>query len=295
MPTVLAVTAMASVPFGSAMAASSSIAAKVGQESLAEKILVPHRAIYDIRMRSAKSGSQILDVRGKMYYSLNRSCAGWITDHRFTLTYDYSDMSPVRVTTRFASFENFSGTKMDFSSSRTRNGDVDEEIRGKARIGHGTDKAGDKTGDRERVALYSMPSDLKFDLPVGALFPVAHTARLIEAARRGDKIMNAVVFDGSDDQGPVEINAVMSPQKVQKFDAPYSPKYVDMDLLKSPVWSASLAVFSLGSSDPVADYELNMTLLENGIVREMNVDYHDFSIEQKLVALQKLPQEECKD
>jgi len=256
-------------------------------EKAARESLASHEAVYDIRMSSSKSGAQILDIRGKMLYSLKKSCVGWITDHRFTMSYEYSDAPAIQVETRFASFESYDGQVMDFSSSRSRNGEIYEEVRGKARIGEAVSK--------DNFVLYSMPKNLRYDLQGATLFPMAHTYKLIDSARQGKRVVNEVVFDGSDDQGPVEINAVIGKQKVNRDDSRGSSKFVDGELLKAPYWPMQLAVFPMDSSSSLADYELSMDVLENGIVRDMNVDYHDFSISQKLVALKSVPPEECKE
>ncbi len=55
-------------------------------------------------------------------------------------------------------------------------------------------------------AVYSLPADLKFDLPQGTLFPMAQTLAVLRAAHEGKKFFKATIFDGSDDEGPVEVN-----------------------------------------------------------------------------------------
>lgn len=278
------VVALGGLLVSTAVLAASPVAPSPGKA--ARDSLASHQAIYDIRMSSSKSGAQILDIRGKMFYSLKKSCDGWITDHRFTMSYEYSDAPAIQVETRFASFESYDGGVMDFSSSRSRNGEVYEEVRGKAHVGDAASK--------DNAALFSLPKDMRYDLQDGTLFPMAHTYRLIESARQGTRVVNVVVFDGSDDQGPVEINAVIGKKEVRKNDSRLSSKFIDQDLLKGEGWPIRLAVFSMDSSNSLADYELSMAVLENGIVRDMNVDYHDFSVSQKMVALKAIAPEECK-
>lgn len=243
--------------------------------------LVSHKAIYDIRMVSSKNGAQVIGVNGKMLYTVKKSCDGWISDHRFTLDYEYSGTPPVQVETKFTSFESFDGNSLNFSSNRMSNGEFDQELRGQAHIS--------KDPMVENSANFSIPSDLSFKLSPTTLFPVNHTIRLIEAAQKGQKIMNAKVFDGSDDKGPVEINAVIG-KKVK----PDSETKFDKTLMNVGGWSMRLAVFTKNEEDePLSDYEMTMELLENGIVKNMIVDYHDFSVSQKLVAIEPVKPEEC--
>jgi hypothetical protein len=241
--------------------------------------LASHRAVYDIQLVSAKSGSQVIDVRGKMLYTIRKTCDGWISDHKFDLNYEYSGAPAVQVETKFTSFESLDSKQLNFSSSRMSDGEFDQDLRGMARI----------AANGKGKAIYSLPDTLNYDLPQATFFPAQHTIKLIEAAQRAQKILNATIFDGSDDQGPVEINAVIGKQ-VARMDQ----KDIDKALMDHPGWTMRLAVFPHQDEEQsVSDYEMTMELLDNGIVRNMVVDYHDFSVAQKLIALEPIQAEEC--
>ncbi len=239
--------------------------------------LASHKAIYDIRMKSAGTGSQVMDVRGKMLFTFKKSCDGWISNHKFALDYEYTGSPPVEIESKFASFEKFDGTMLNFSSSRLANGEQDQELRGLAKTS--TNKA-----------IYSIPENLSFDLSQATLFPAKHTVKLIESAEQGKKIVNATVFDGSDDQGPVEINAVIGKKTILESDAK-----LDKKLTSGTGWSMRLAVFPSNEDEnqTISDYEMTMTLQDNGIIRDMVVDYHNFSVSQKLVALEPITDDVC--
>jgi len=243
--------------------------------------LASHKAIYDIRMKSAKTGSQVMDIRGKMLFVFKKSCDGWISDHKFSLDYEYTGTPPAQVESQFTSFENFDGKSLNFSSSRATNGEQDQQLRGLAKIpSQGT----------KGLAKYSIPDDLSFNLNDGTLFPAAHTIKLIEAAEHGQKIVSATVFDGSDDKGPVEMNAVIG-RKI----SPLVDTKLDKNLMSKDGWSMRLAVFPTDDDEnqTTSDYEMTMNLLENGIIRDMTVDYHNFSVTQKLVAVEPIQEEKC--
>lgn len=241
--------------------------------------LVSHKAIYDIRMKSAQTGSQVLDVRGKMLFTFKKSCDGWISNHKFSLDYEYTGTPPLEVESKFTSFEGFGGKLLNFSSSRLTNGEPDQQLRGLATL-----------ADAKNVAQFTMPEDLSFKLSNGTLFPAAHTMKLIDAAQKGQKIVNAEVFDGSDDKGPVEINAVIG-----KKTLPQPDTKLDKALVGGAGWSMRLAVFPKESDDnqAISDYEMTMNLLENGVIKDMTVDYHNFSVTQKLVAIEPLKEDKC--
>lgn len=242
--------------------------------------LASHKAIYDIRMKSTQTGSQVLDVRGKMLFTFKKSCDGWISNHKFALDYEYTGTSPLAVESNFTSFEDFGGKSLNFSSNRTTNGEPDQQLRGLATVSSGA----------KGIARFSIPEDLSFNLTGATLFPAAHTIRLIEAAQKGEKLVNAQVFDGSDDKGPVEINAVIG-----KKTLPQPDMKLDKSLVGGSGWLMRLAVFPTtgDESQPISDYEMTMNLLENGVIKDMTVDYHNFSVTQKLVAIEPLKEDKC--
>ena len=51
-----------------------------------------------------------------------------------------------------------------------------------------------------------------------------------------------------------------------------------------PRWTA----FPLHSESEVADYEMSIVFHENGVISDMFIEYDDFSVRQKLLALEPL-------
>lgn len=245
--------------------------------------ILPHKALYTIKLISAKNGSQVINIGGKMYYQLQRSCDQWITDHRFALDYEYADSAPMRITSDFSTVESQDGRSFDFTSRRRRDGEIYQELRGKATL----DQAG------IGKAVYTTPENLTFDMPKASYFPTQHTAELLRAAKAGKKFLAATVFDGTDEEGPVDITAVIG-ERVERPTIVQAAANVDTGLLNTPGWKIRLAFFPQKAPDGAADYELSMVLLENGVISDMSIDYEDFSVRQALTALEKLKPEDCK-
>ncbi|MCC7305652.1 MAG: cell envelope integrity EipB family protein [Alphaproteobacteria bacterium] len=242
----------------------------------AEK-LAPHRALYDIRLTGTKSGSQIVDIKGQMLYEWQPSCEGWISNHRFNLNYDYADTPSMRIASDFSTFETFDGRSFNFSAQRRRDGELIEELRGSASL--------DDTGKGK--AVYTLPEDLRFELPDNSVFPVSHTLRALKSIEEGKKFFSAVIFDGSDQEGPVEVNAVIG-KKMDASSVIQPSKNIAADLILSPAWQIRLAFFPLKDSEESSDYEMSILFHENGIISDMSIEYDDFSIRQKLVALEPM-------
>ena len=134
--------------------------------------LTPHKALYDVSLTSVQSGSQISDIYGEMFFEWKQTCDAWVTDHRSNLVYQYTDGKLVRITTDFVTYESLDGKSLDFTSRRTRNGEIFEEVRGHA----------DLDDNHVGEAAYAEPMQIQYDLPAQSYFPMDHTKAILEKA-----------------------------------------------------------------------------------------------------------------
>jgi hypothetical protein len=271
-----------SIMIFSALAGLTSLAhaAQLNPSQALEK-LVPHKALYEIEMVAKHSGSQVLNISGQMFFEWKPTCEAWISDHRFNLFYEYADSPSMRITSDFTTYETFDGTQFDYSSRRKRNGELYQEIRGTASM-----------SDERGAAMYSIPSELDFELKKGTLFPMAHTVNVLEHILNGKNFYHATVFDGSDEDGPVEINTFIGKNVNAMANIKPSPE-LDTSLLNTPAWNVRMAFFPLMAKSAESDYEMSVAFHENGIISDMLIEYKDFSVSQKLVALEELEGEKC--
>jgi hypothetical protein len=243
----------------------------------------PHKALYDIKITRLKSGSPVTGVSGDMFYKWSDECVGYATDHRFNIRYDYAEQPAVRISSRYIAFENKASTEMSYVSIHDENGSEREEIRGMAK------RQKDNTGE----AVNTMPKGLRFTLPENFVFPTQHTKAVLAQAVKGNKFYAAVMYDGSDAEGPIEINAVIG-KEIKPVLAPQKDE-VDARLLNNRAWPVRLAFFKYLKDDKMADedikplYEMDIILHENGVVSAIDVDYDSFSVRQDLTALTALP------
>ncbi len=245
-----------------------------------------HKALYVFKMVSAEPGAGLTGINGKMYFEQDATCDAWTTEHRMTTAYQYADAAPVTDTDRYSAFESKDGQQFSFNADQQENGEMAEQLRG------GVDRAADGTAK----AVYSRPEDIKYDLPAGYFLPTAHTMEVIRHARAGDHFFSAVMFDGSDADGPVEIGTFIgkkvTAEELKKIAG--SNKKIDAALLSPDAWHVRMAVFPLKDKEESAPaYEMEMILHDNGVISHALVDYKTFVLEQKLTALEKLPPKKC--
>ncbi|MEZ0225100.1 MAG: DUF1849 family protein [Alphaproteobacteria bacterium] len=245
-----------------------------------------HRALYDFKMVSVQTGAGITDISGRMYYEQDDDCDAWTTEHRFRVKYQYSERRPVQNTSRYVAFESKDLSQFYFSSERAEDGATTEQLRGSVA----------KDADGTAKADYARPGNLSYKLPKGYMLPTQQTNEVIRHARKGENIFNVVMFDGTDADGPVEVNTYIgkkvTPEEIKAIAAK-NPK-IDASLLTPEAWHVRMAVFPLKERDDMsASYEMDMILHDNGVVSYSLVDYRSFRVEQKLLAIEKIPQKKC--
>lgn len=242
--------------------------------------LVPHRAIYDMRLGVAKRGSTVLDVRGGMVIETGESCDGWEVNQRMRLTYARSDAEETESDTSYASFESKDGQNYRFTVRNIEDGAPDEQLRGTATF---------ENGQGDGRAVFNEPEKREFVLPKGTLFPTAHTAVVIDRAKAGEFSLLRPVFDGGRVEGAFDVNAVITGTQ-PRVDVSLKHKLLD----NQPLWIVHMAFFPASKKEDQPEYEMTVELLANGVARAITLDYGDFTVQGKLASLDELPRPKCK-
>ena len=244
--------------------------------------LAPSRATYTTQLSSAKPESGVAGADGTMAVELGEACDGWPVTERDKLTIHYSEEGDVETSTSFTSWESKDGLRFRFAQRELKNGDLDGEVMGEATL------AGPGRGGKVE---FTKPKPTTIALPPGVLFPTGHTIRLIERAAAGDAFVAAKVFDGTSAEGATDVSAVIGAPLPAPGDA--ADAGVKSPLLARPSWHVHLAFFPSDAHVDHPDYEIGMRLLDNGISRDMVLDYGDFALRAKLGKLEALPKPSC--
>jgi hypothetical protein len=253
----------------------------------AEVEIALHKALYNFKMTSAAAGAGINGVSGQMYFEQDATCDAWTTEHRLSMDYQYAETDLVSTSSRYAAYEGKDGKQFSFNSAEEEKGAEAQQLRGSVEI----------AADGTAKAVYSRPEGTSYDLPAGFFLPTGHTRETIRRARAGENFFSAVVFDGTDADGPAEIGTFIgkkaTPEELQKTAAADGKK-IDAALLAPEAWHVRMAVFPLVDRDESAPaYEMDMVLHSNGIISHAVVHYKTFSLEQTLAALEPLAAKKC--
>ncbi len=114
---------------------------------------------------------------------------------------------------------------------------------------------------------------------------------LLERAQSGEQFVAQPVFDGASEENAAVVSAVIGGSQSAAASAAEEP--IKNALLARPSWRVRLAFFSADSTTDKPDYELGMRLLDNGVSRDMVLDYSEFAIKAKLDEIEALPKPSC--
>lgn len=251
--------------------------------------LAPHRAIYEFTLGRVRSEKGITALTGRMVYEFTGSaCEGYSQSMRF-VTRTSAASGVVNVSDqRSTTWEDETGTRYRFQSSQFRDQKLIDQTAGTA-----TRKG---AGEDTRVEL-SRPKPRNTAIGGGALFPVQHSLRMLETARRGRTNFTADFFDGSEGgEKTYVVSAQVGKAVVASFNRTL-PRVGQADKLDGmQAWPVMLSYFEQGTEkqDAVPVYEMGFVLFANGVSRRIVIDNGEYTMRGELSDLTMLDPLPCK-
>jgi hypothetical protein len=248
--------------------------------------LVAHRAIYEMTLDDARSASGITGIDGRMVFEFTGSeCDGYSLNMRMvtqmTDTQGQTNLTDLRSST----WEQGDGQKFRFQSAQYLNDKLGDVTMGRA--------VRDTPKEAVKVKL-SQPSAAELDLSGPLLFPTQHSFALIAAARTGQGLFQARVYDGSEKGQKVYDTTAFIGTEVQPGSDPKLEQVAkDKGLGELASWPVSIGYFEAKGGDLTPSYQIDFRLYENGVSRDLLIDYGDFSIHGTLTSLEYLKATEC--
>ena len=243
--------------------------------------LAAHRAVYDLSLKDASERSGISGMVGRMVYEFNGSvCEGYTVSFRFVTeiaTGEDSRLTDQQTTT----FEDVRKGTFRFVTRSYVDQKLDHEVRGSATV----------QGDGLEVDL-ERPDKAEFDIDM-ARFPTEHMIELIDKARRGERFYESRIYDGSDEADKALITTTILGEK-QPVEGNDAEAKRAGELADDAFWPVSMSYFedeSEGDGLPV--YSIAFKLYENGVTRDLTMDYGDFVLEGQLAQLDLYEPEPC--
>jgi hypothetical protein len=249
--------------------------------------LVAHRAIYEMTLDDARTASGITGIDGRMVFEFTGSeCDGYSLNMRMVTQMTDSQGQTNLTDLRSSTWEQGDGQKFRFQSAQYLNDKLGDVTMGRA--------VRESPNEAIKVKL-SQPSRAELNLSGQVLFPTQHSLALINAARSGQSLFQARIYDGSEKGRKVYDTTAFIGRKVEAgADADkLEPAAKEKGLDQLASWPVSIGYFEPKGGDLTPSYQIDFRLYENGVSRELLIDYGDFSIHGTLTALEYLKPAEC--
>ncbi len=247
---------------------------------------VPHRAVYDMRLEIARSGSGLTDLQGRMVYELTGSaCAGYTQTMRFVTKMSTQNGEQSLTDLRSKTWEDASAAKFTFETTQIKDQGAGEVTAGEA----------NRTPADVKIDL-TRPAKKSFPLPAKTHFPMQHSTALIEAARAGKTLLRADIYDASEKGDKVyETSAVIGRKAAADANKQLRPVKNAEALDAVAAWPIAISYFERGAEkkDATPSYELSYLFFENGVSRRLLIDYGEFAMRGDLKELTFLDVTKC--
>eukprot|EP01037_Dinobryon_pediforme_P013929 gene13929-14046_t len=233
--------------------------------------LLAHRAVYELKLLKTSGTHAPTSVRGLIAYDFSgSSCDGYTTNFRQMIELG-ADEGAVHVTDiRSTTFEDAAFKTFRFKVSAINDGVQGDDIDGSA----------SRSADGSLAVQLKKPKATKLSFAAGVAFPTEHVENIIAAAKAGQTTLSRQVYDGSDSGEKLfDTLTVISKPTTTTGDS-----FADtQDALKTVSrWPVTISYFEVGHDSDKPSYILSFDLYENGVSRNMKLDYGDFVLQGEM-------------
>jgi EipB-like len=250
--------------------------------------LAPHRAVYDLELASTGSSSSVEAIQGRMVFEFTgNACEGYTQNVRFVMNVNNRDGGSTLSDLRSSTWENSGADQYKFRYDDFENQKATDKTVG---------DASRKAADGPIAVTLDKPQESKLAINPGTLFPVQHTIHLLAAALRGEHIMSADLYDGSDKgQKAFFTNTVIGELRPGEAGGGLEPIKNMEHLAGLKSWPVSIAFYVPGSTkaEGLPEHQMSFVLYENGVARKLALDYGSLTVKGTLAEIEFYEPAKC--
>lgn len=269
-------------------AAVSALWTVAGAAAAEQPQLVPHRAVYDLALKSAQPRAGISGASGRMVIEVGGSrCEGWTVSFRIVNQFQLSTGESRLVDSRSSSWEAGDGSTMRYSQRQYVDNRLENDVLLTASQG---------SGQSPGQGVITKPEEERFDLPPGTVFPVTHQNRLLAAAVAGDSRDESTVYDGSDGAKSFIAISFIGPRREPEpltGGVAGSGTAILADLASWPVTISYYQASDSPQGEETPSHQVSFIMYANGIAGDLSLDYGDFALDGKLANVEVLDRPPC--
>jgi len=258
-------------------------------EATANGAFLSHQALYELSLLKSRANS-ISSARGRILYSFTGSaCEGYTSEFRQVSELNSGDGKSTLIDLRSTSWEDGEGKSYRFKID-TRMNDSDSPP---------VDGLAERVGDHITVKL-KQPVTKTFNLEGSVVFPTEQIHKIIDTARAGKSLLELTVYDGSDNGEKVynTLTIIGQPIPGDRSIASPDPSTANDTMKALTRWPVTVSYYDRdahardGEQTPV--YAMSFELFENGVSRQLMLDYNDFVISGALGKFDVKDSKPCK-
>lgn len=243
--------------------------------------LAGYLAVHDL---SLAPGGDAGGISGRIVTEFSGSeCAGYTTKLRY-VTQTTSEEGDSQVDdSRSTTFET-AGGRFEFTNENYSNDELVDRSVGTA-----------ERKDDGIVVTLTEPAAKTFTLARDVVFPTEQVSQVIEAARAGKKFLSVDLYDGSE-AGETLFNtaAVIGTASTATDDLGDETAIAAAGFAGMRHWPVTISYFDQqGQSDLTPAYTMSLVVYENGVFRDIKLDYGKFALVGKLTRLELRPASPC--
>ncbi|GAN87383.1 cell envelope integrity EipB family protein [Komagataeibacter intermedius] len=237
----------------------------------AAPVMAAHRAVYDLTLVSV-SGGDVVTAEGRLTFVLSDMCSEWSSQQQLHLRTVGRDGAESVSDSDYAVLEEKDGSSLVFRADQTENGQPAPRIAGEAHM--------HPTGGKVH---YTAPVAHDVTLPAGTLFPVAHTAAIIQAGQDGRGQIAPFLFDGTVDTGALGTYVLLLGRDTQ----PVAGTFPVLATLAAQ--RVHVAYYNTTTRDMTPVFETGVRYFTNGVADQVDMDFGQFRMSGTLREFRLLP------
>lgn len=248
--------------------------------------LASYRSIHDFSMGGGSDAADGTTIRSRLVTEfVGSECAGYATKMRFVTRSTGGEGEARTDDMRSELYETVDGL-FEFRHETYADQELVDSTEGVAR----------REGDAITVVL-SQPEERTLTLDTGVAFPTEQVVRAIEAAKDGKRFAAFDTYDGTEGGETVYGTAnVIGAASTSPDDLGDETAVAEAGFADQRHWPMTISYFQQpAGSDMTPDYIMSLVVYENGIPRDLRLDYGTFELVGKLTGLELLPEPPCPD
>jgi hypothetical protein len=253
----------------------------------AERIpLAAHRAIYELALDPAKTGTRVDTARGRIAFEMTGNpCDGYSVTLRQVTELDTGEGKQTTSDLRSSTWEDGAAKSFRFKNQNFVNRELRDDVDGTA------ERAQD--GSLSVKIAKSKGAPLKFGGPI--LLPTEQLVKILDIGEKGEHLLEAKVFDGSPDGKKIyeTLSVIGGGLTGRDSDVEEAARVQPLSSIKR--YPVTVSYFDgSGAGERTPAYTLGFELYENGVSRALKLDYGSFALKGELKSIEFLKATDCK-